>query len=79
MGSPQNNILLLLEFFNVPFLFLQFSYFTLMTFLLMLSAISLSMLMILLSTLLQNLNLVCGTLLTGSESDLFISMMKKLN
>ena len=45
------NIQLMLEFLKAPFLVLHFSYNTLMTFLMMLSAILLSMLMILLSIL----------------------------
>ena len=43
------NIQLMLEFLKAPFLVLHFSYNTLMTFLMMLSVIFLSMLMILLS------------------------------
>ena len=68
----------MLEFFKAPFLFLHFSYYTLITFLMMLSVILLSML-ILVSTLsvirhltcgnswnsLLNLNLICRTLLPG--------------
>ena len=50
MGSLHKNIQLMLEFLKVPFLVLHFSYYTLMTFL-MLSVILLSMLIILLSTL----------------------------
>ena len=50
MGSLDKNIQLMLEFLESPFLVLHFSYYTLMTFLMMLSVILLSMLMILLST-----------------------------
>ena len=45
------NIQLMLEFLKAPFLVLHFSYYTLMTFLMMLSVILLSMVMILLSIL----------------------------
>ena len=69
------------------------SYYTLMTFLVMLSVILLSMLMILLSILsvirhliwgnnlnwLLNLNIIYETLLTGARSGLLISMLGKLN
>ena len=51
MGSLHKNMQLMLEFLKGPFLVLQFSYYTLMTFLMMLSVISHSMLKILLSTL----------------------------
>ena len=68
-------------------------YYTLMAFLMMLSVISLSILMILLSTLsmirhlicgnnlnwLLNLNLVSQSLCTGAGSGLFISMSRKSN
>ena len=50
MDSLHKNIQLMLEFLKGPFLVLHFSYYTLMTFL-MLSVILLSMLMILLSIL----------------------------
>ena len=69
------------------------SYYTLMTFLVMLSVILLSMLIILLSILsvirhliwgnnlnwLLNLNIIYETLLTGARSGLLISMLGKLN
>ena len=72
---------------------LHFSYYTLMTFLMMLSVILLSMLMILLSILsvimhlicgnnlnwLLNLNLIYKTLWTGTRSGLSISLLGKLN
>ena len=82
----------MLEFLKAPFLVLHFSYYTLMTFLMMLSVILLSMLMILLSILsvirhlicgnnlnwLLNLNLIYETLWTGARSDLLISVLEKL-
>ena len=92
MGSLHKNIQLMLEFLKAPFLVLHFSYYTLMT-LLMLSVILLSMLMILLSILsvirhlicgrnlkrLLNFNLIYETLWTGTRSSLLISMLRKLN
>ena len=54
------NIRLMLEFLKGPFLVLHFSYYTLMTLLMMLSVILLSMLMILLSTLNVIRHLICG-------------------
>ena len=54
------NIQLMLEFLKGPFLVLHFSYYTLMTFLIMLSLILLSMLMILLSTLIVIKHLICA-------------------
>ena len=51
MGNLHKNFQLLLEFLMGLFLVLHFSYYTLMTFLVMLSVILLSMLIILLSTL----------------------------
>ena len=48
MGSIHKNIQLMLEFLSVPFLVLHFSCYTLMTFLMMISVILLSMLMMLL-------------------------------
>ena len=93
MRNLHNNIQLMLEFLKGPFLVLHFSYYTLMTFLMMLSVILLSMLMILLSILsvirhlicgnnlnwLLNLNLIYETLWTGAGSDLLISMLERLN
>ena len=78
---------------KAPFLVLHFSYYTLMTFLMMLSVILLSMLMILLSirsvirhlicgnnlNWLLNLNLIYETLWTGTRSGLLISILGKLN
>ena len=83
----------MLEFFKTAFLVLHFSYYTLMTFLMMLSEILLSMLMILLSILsvirhlicgnnlnwLLNLNLIYETLWTGARKGLLISMVGILN
>ena len=51
MESLHKNIQLMLEFLKAPFLVLHFSYYTLITFLMMLSVILLSILMILLTTL----------------------------
>ena len=72
MGRPSKSFQLMLEFLKAPFLVLHFSYYTLLTFLVMLSVILLSMRMILLSTLkcdqvsdLQQLQLV-----SELESDL---------
>ena len=93
MGSLHKNIQLMLEFLKGPFLVLHFSYYTLMTFLMMLSVLLLSMLMILLSTLnliknlmygnnynsLLNLNLIYMTLWTGTENGLLISILEKLS
>ena len=64
MGNFHKNIQLMLVFLKGLFLVLHFSYYTLMTFLMMLSVILLSMLMILLYTLnwLLNLNLIYETL-----------------
>ena len=59
MGNLKN-IQLILEFLKGPFLVLQFSYYTSMTFLMMLSIILLSVLMILLSTLIMIRHLICG-------------------
>ena len=94
MGSLHKNIQLMLEFLKGPFLVLHFSYYTLMTFLIMLSVIiAIYMLMILLSTLnvirhlicgnnlnwLLNLNLIYETLWRGVGSGLLTSMLEKLN
>ena len=93
MGSLHMNIKLMREFLKAPYLVLHFSYYTLMTFLMMLFVILLSMLMILLSILsvirhlicgnnlnwLLNLNLIYKTLWTGERSGLLISMLGKLN
>ena len=93
VGSLHKNIKLMLEFLKAPFLVLHFPYYTLMNFLMMLSEILLSTLMILLSILsvirhlifgsnlnwLLNLNLICETLWTGVRSDLLTLMLEKLN
>ena len=60
MRSLHKNIQLMLEFFKTPFLVLHFSYYTLITFLMVLSVILLSMLMILLSILRVIRHLICG-------------------
>ena len=81
---------LMLEFLKGPFLVLLFSYYTLMTFLMMLSVILLSVLMILLHTQsiirhliwwnscnwLLNENLIYRTQWTRAEKDLLISIVK---
>ena len=86
------NIQLMMEFLKAPSLVLHFSYYALMTFL-MLSLILLSVLMILLSIVsvirhlicsnnlnwLLNLNLIYETLWTDARSGLLISMLGKLN
>ena len=94
MERLQKNIQTMLEFLKGLFLVLHFSYYTLMTFLKMLSIILLSMLMILLSTLsvirhlicsnnnlnwLLNLNLIYKILWTRVRSGLLISMLRKVN
>ena len=89
MENFHNNIQLMLEFLKGLFLVLKFSYYALMTFVMMLSLIFVSMLIILLSTLnvtrhlicgknwnwLLNLNLTYKTLWTGARSGLLISML----
>ena len=90
--SFQKNIQLMLDFLKAPSLVLHFSYYTLMTFLMMLSVILLSKLMILfiLSVIrhlicgnnlnqLLSLILIYKTLWTGARSGLLISMLGKLN
>ena len=81
MESLHKNIQLKLEFLKAPFLVLHFSYYTLVTFLMMLSVTLLSMLMILLSIFSDclNLNLTYKTLWTGVRSGLLISMLGKLS
>ena len=92
MESLHKNIQLMQEFLKAPFLVLHFSYYTLMTFLMMLSVILPSMLMILLSILsvirhpicgnnlnwLLNLNLIYKTWWIGVRSGLLILMLGKL-
>ena len=60
VGSPHKNIQLMLELLKAPFLVIKFSYYTLMTFLVILSVIFLLMLMILLSALSMIRLLICG-------------------
>ena len=60
MGSLHKNIQSMLDFLKAAFLVLHFSYYTLMTLLMMLSAILLSMLMILLSILSMIRHLICS-------------------
>ena len=93
MESLHKNIQLMREFLKAPMLVLHFSYYTLMTFLMMLSVILPSMLMILLSILsvighpicgnnlnwLLNLNLIYKTWWTGVRSALLILMLGKLS
>ena len=83
----------MLEFLEGPFLVLDFSGYILMTFLMIISVILLSMLMILLSNLSVIMHLICGnnlnwlldlnliyeTLWTGLRSGLVISMLGKLS
>ena len=92
MVSLRKNIQLMLEFLRGPFLVLDFSYYTLMTSLMILSVILLSILMIQLSILsvighlicgnnlnwLLNLNLIYETLWKGARSGLLIPMLGKL-
>ena len=61
IGSLQKNIQLMLEFIKTPFWVLHFSYYTLTTFLTMLSVILLSMLLILFSVLNMIRHLICGS------------------
>ena len=93
MESLHKNIQLILEYLRAPFLVLHFSYYTLMTFLMMLSVMLPSMLMILLSILcvighlicsnslnwLLNLNLIYETQWTGVRGGLLISVLGKLS
>ena len=93
MGRLHKNIQLMQEFLKAPFLVLHFSYYTLMTFLMMLPVILLSMLVILLSVLsvtrhlicgnnqnwLLNLNLIYKALWIGAGGGFLISMLEKLN
>ena len=67
MGSLHKNIQLMLEFLKGPFLVLHFSYYALMTFLMMLSVILLSILMMLLSTLSVISHLIYGNIQLASE------------
>ena len=88
-GKSSQKYSVMQELLKAPFLVLHFSYYTLMTFLMMLSVILLSMLMILLSILGVIGLLICGNNLnwllnyetqwTGVRSGLLISMLGKLN
>ena len=73
MVSVYKNIQLMLEFLRAPLLVLHFSYYTLMTFLMMLSKCDQA------SDLWQQLELASETLWTGTRSDLLISILGKLN
>ena len=93
MGNLHKNIQLILEFFKALFLVLNFSYYTLIKFLIMLSVILLSVLMIQLSILSLRRHLICDnnqngrlnlsliyeTLWTGAGSGLLISVLEKLD
>ena len=93
MGSIRKNIQLTLVFLKAPFWVLHFPFCMAITFLMKLSIILLSMLMMLLSTSsvirhlicgnnniwLLNLNMTCVTLWTGAGSDLLISVLEKLS
>ena len=93
MESLHKNIQLMREFLKAPFLVLHFSCYTLMTFLMILSVILPSMLMILLSILSVIRHLICGSNLnwllnlnliyerqwSGVRSGLLISMLGKLS
>ena len=60
MGNLDKNIQLIIEFLKASFLVLHFSYYTLVTFLMMSSVILVSVLMILFSTLSVIRHLICG-------------------
>ena len=93
MESVHENIQLMLGFLKTAFLVLHFSYYKSMTFLMMVSVILLSMLMVLLSILSMIRHLICGnklnwllnlnqiyeTLWTGVRSGLLISILGKLS
>ena len=93
MASAHKNSQLMLEFLKAPFLVLHFSYYTLMTFLMKLSVILSSILMILFSLVsviihlicgnnlnwLMNLNLIYKTPWTGPRSGFLISVLGKLS
>ena len=88
-----NSFKWLQDSFKAPLVVLHFSFYTSITFLMILSVILLSMLVILLSTLsvirhlicgnncnwLPNLNVIYETLWTGAGSGLLISILKKLH
>ena len=93
LNDESSNDGLMMEFLKSPFLVLHFSYYKLMTFLMMLYVILLSMLMILLSSLnvirhlicgnnqnwLLNMNMIYKTLWTWVGSGMLISILEKLN
>ena len=92
MASIHKNVQLMLEFLKFPFLVQRFSYYTLMTFLMILFVTFLSKLMMLLSTLsvirhlicgsnynwFLNLNLLYKTLRTRAGSGLLVSKLENL-
>ena len=90
MESLRKNIQLILVLLKAPFLVLHFYYATPMTFLMILSVISLYTLMILLSTLTVIRHLICGNKAPRLDSDLpgiadwaatglLISLLEKFN
>ena len=88
MAITYKNIQVMLKFLKAPFFVLHFSYYTLMTFLIMLSVILLSMLMILLSIPSAIRHVICGNSLNWldqldyvdwARSSLLILMLGKLN
>ena len=93
IASLHKNNQLMMGVLKAPSLVLNFSYYTLMIFLMMLSVALLSMLMMLLSILsvirhpicgnnfnwLLNLNVIYKILWAGARSDLLISMLRKLS
>ena len=92
-GILYKNNQVVLEFLKGPFLVMHFSYYILMSFLMMLSVVFLSQLMMLLAILsvirhlicgnslhwLLNLNLIYKTLWSSVRSGMLISMLGKLN
>ena len=79
LGSFHKNIQLILEFLKAPFWVQHFLYYTLTTFLMMLSVILLSVLITLLSIVSVISHLIYKTLWTGARGGLLISMLGKLN
>ena len=69
MGSLPKNIHLILEFLKALFVVLHFSYYTLMSFLMVLSVMLLSVRMILVSTLSVIEHLICG-----NKQNLFLNL-----
>ena len=78
-GKSSQEYLVMLEFFKGTFLVLHLSYYTLMTFLMMLSVILLCMLMMILSTIHVIRHLIYEKLWNWAGSGLLISMLEKLN